>query len=264
MTVVNSYQEQLRQNRLKSGKLDSEILSPAVLAWRIERSKEIYQYDSCYDYLSEIKEYYINEHEQERKVNKCQCTGYELFAETFINRGINCTTNIHKLAHTYWLSMHYNKFLKNYKQPTMMGLKHLWITFNFSDKLLVPEVVLEMERILGLALWRDTTLTYCYEYNTGEDKSHPHVHMLIQLKRTGTIKKTEIIEKVFQKKGLDKKLNLNIKFSWATDFAWKCNTVEYHLAYLNGKKIDDKIENCDVDKLWRQQNNLENVYVLER
>lgn len=244
-----NYQQELHQNRLAK---NSEM-SPMKIEWRVYKEQH-YKYDDCYDYASELIPWEVKQFEMDHPKMKGD-------AENAIMSYLNePREQPHYFIYTLWLSHKYKYFAKNWKPKDDDGLNFMHITFNFSDKISVNDVILEMTRIVNLSIFDKCKLTYCYEYYT-EKGAHPHVHMLVELKRTGTINPSTMEQKVFQKKSLREVMNYNYKLSWARSGKDRCDKRAVILAYVSGNKIEEKSENTVKDKLWRKQYNLEDLYI---
>lgn len=161
-----------------------------------------------------------------------------------------------------WLSHKYKYFKKNWKPNQDEGLGYMHLTFNFKPETEAVEFVLDMARITNLAIFDDCKLTYCYEY-FGSKGEHPHVHMLVELNRTGTISMSTIEQKVFQDKKVKEYMSIKYQFSWAKKYQHFCRPRSVHLAYIQGHKIPSKMSQVAQDKLWRSENNLEDIYIRE-
>lgn len=243
-----NYEQQLLHNRGVEGD---------VPEWKAEwEALKIgnYKYDPTYDYLAEFRNRYIKE--MDNQYGKGE--GLLIFNGLFFSD--ETSTDKHRLAYVYWLDYKYADFRREWSPKEKDGLNYLYITFNFAKYMPVCIVQLEMERIINLSIFKDCKLTYCYEYYT-EDGFHPHVHMLVELKRTGHIKPCDLKQKIFQKKGLDTVLNINYKLSWASSYKDRTSKRAVHIAYCNGMKIEKKQENCEKDEKWRQEHNLEKIYI---
>lgn len=167
---------------------------------------------------------------------------------------------IKKRIYGEWL-FHKKKFFKKNWKPNQedKGLGYMHLTFNFHPDTDINVFKLDMSRIVNLAVFDDCNLTYSYEYY-GSNKCHPHCHMLVELTRTGTKSKSTIEEKVFQMKKLKEYMSIQFQFSWANKDSFKVRSRAVTLAYIQGKKTEDKIEQVEKDKLWRQLNNIEDIY----
>lgn len=246
-----TYTQELNNNRLAAG-------SPPNPCWDefyiLLQSK--YKYDPCYDYATEVLPHLTAEYKQ------WGIEYYELAARNTLYEKINPAISLHRRAYFYWWDMKYTQFKKAWKPKDTDGLNFIWLTLNFSDKVSINDIIIETTRVVNLAVFKNTKISYCYEYYT-EKGCHPHVHMLIEMNTTGTIKPSTMSEKIFQKKSLREIMNINYKLSWANDIKDRTQKRAIHLAYLNGMKIEKKQENCEKDKLWRIQNNLEELYIKE-
>lgn len=245
-----TYSEELRRNR----ELLSVPPSPCYEEFKLLKINGKYKYDECYDYAQDVLPWLVNEYK------KLGLTDYEVCARNTLFEKINPNISLHKRSYQYWTDMKWQEFQKDWKPKDTDGLNFVWLTLNYSDKLSVQDIVIETTRISNLALFKQTKITYCYEFYT-EKGSHPHVHMLIEMKTTGTIKPSTLTEKIFQKKSLREVMNINYKLSWASDIKDRTQKRAIHIAYLNGMKIDKKQDYCDLDKQWRIENGLEELYI---
>lgn len=243
------YLQQLQANRQQAG-LEP---NPWLAEWQLLRSTK-YVYNPTYDYLSEIRDRYIREYDYPKG------NGILVFNAVFFEKYDSPRPDKHLTAYNFWLNYKYQDFRINWKPKDNDGLNFLFITFNFSPKITINDVKLEIDRIINLPIFNDCKLTYCFE-NYTESGEHPHVHMLVELKRTGSLSFSTIKQKIFQKKSLSEIMNINIKMSWAKDYNDRTQKRAVHLAYLSGNKIEKKQEDCEKDKLWRSVNNLNDLYI---
>lgn len=246
-----NYQQELTQNRLAN----NLELSPVKAEWRLYKESH-YKYDECYDYATELIPWMISEFEREQP-------RFKQDAELAVRNQINePRENAHYFIYMLWLGYKYKHFVKNWKPKSNDGLNFMHVTFNFSDKISVNDMLLEITRIVNLSIFDKCKMTWTYEYYT-EKGAHPHVHMLIELNRTGTINPSVMEQKVFQKKSLREVMNYKYKLSWARDYKDRCDNRAVIIAYITGNKIESKSENVEKDKLWRKINNLDEIYIKE-
>lgn len=226
------------------------------------------QYDPTVNYFSLVVE-------QEILIDKKSILSQ---GETFINQWLStglkdCYEVLDKTDeyvkekyYKWYLANSYEKWSKNYKLNSNTvqdeGLNFMFVTLNFKQGTDIKMVMVDTSRILGLPILANTKITYTYE-NYTNTSNHPHVHCLIELKRTGTISLSSILEKIYQHKKLRDYLAVDVKMSWAKDYEKRCQKRSICLAYVLGNKIDKKIENSENDKLWRIEHNLEQYYVKE-
>lgn len=248
------YDRQLEQNRLAAGLTPQ----PWQAEWQVLLSSK-YAYDPTYDYVGEggTLARLTNEYKRQGIHDDPVVAARNVLISQPTQES---NVNKHKLAWVYWIDYKKKDFIKDWKPRDDQGLNYMWLTFNFKDDTPILIVLQDMARIINLPIFSRCTLTYCYEYY-GEAGTHPHVHMLVELKRTGTIPFSSIEDKVFQMKKLREYLNIKYKFSWAKDFEKRCQKRAVIHAYLDGDKIDKKVTNSLKDKLWRQENNLEDKYI---
>lgn len=160
-----------------------------------------------------------------------------------------------------WLSHKYKLFKKNWKPEGNKdsGLGYMVLTFNFKPETDIQVVKGDIARIVSLAIFDDCNLTYGFEYY-GSENCHPHCHMLVELTHTGTKSKSTIDQKVFQDKKLREYMTIRYQFSWARKDSFKVRSRAVSLAYVQGKKTEDKMEQVEKDKIWRKLNDLEDTY----
>lgn len=246
-----NYRQQLAHNRN-----EDPVTPDWMLEWNTVKIDK-YRYDPTYDYLFDIKYRYIAE--ADRDYGKGQ--GSAIYNAVFFCD--ETKSDKHKLAYNFWLDYKYQDFRRDWKPKDVDGLNYLFITFNFSPAVSISDIKLEMARIVNLAIFDRCKLTWCYEFYTGEG-SHPHIHMLVELKHTGTLKVSELKQKVFQKKSLTEIMNINYKLSWAKEYKDRTKKRAVHLAYLSGMKAEEKQDNCERDKQWRIDNQLEEIYIKDK
>lgn len=233
-------------------------------SWLIEKEKEEYKYNPTYDYLYEGEVYkkLVNYYKFVMKYPNPE----EVVQSIFFTVPEFYDVNKHKLSWVYWIDYKRDEFRKNWKPTNNNGLAYLWLTWNFKHDTSIEKVKIEIDRITNHSIFSKCKLTYCYEFHT-EKGSHPHVHMLVELKRTGTINPSDIKDKLFTKNLLKihSKEAFKYLYSWATGkyIDKRCKNKDIYLAYLSGNKKNEKENNCDNDKNWRQLNNLENLYIKE-
>lgn len=241
-----------------------------------------YKYDPCYNYFTEA--YAAACAENKRQIDRiddaefaclfkermfsykvhttpCNCSN-QLFCD---NRRPLTSEEIKMRVYKEWLSYKYKDFKKNWKPAKNDGLNYLWLTFNFKDTTSVEVVKRDITRIVNHKIFDKCKLTYCYEYYTSEG-SHPHVHMLVELRRTGTIAPSDLKDDIINKvKGLNKYLSITYYYSWATgkQIEKRCKSRDIYNAYIDGNKKLLKNNNCDKDKEWRLLNQLEDKYIKE-
>lgn len=247
-----TYSEELRQNRANA----SLPPNPCYEEFKLLKLNGCYKYDPCYDYATEVLPSLIVDYKRYGLDEPDKAARLTLYEK------INPDISLHNRAYEYWTDMKWRQFKKDWKPKDTDGLNFLWITLNYSDKITISDVLIETVRIINLPIFKQTKITYCFE-NFTDAGSHPHVHMLVEMKTTGCISFSKIYEKVFQKKSLREIMNINIKMSWAKDVKDRTQKRAVHLAYLNGMKIEKKQEHCELDKQWRQENNLEDIYIKE-
>lgn len=251
-----NYDDRLKFNREQQG----EVEEPWRVQWNILKETDEYKYDPTYDYLHEggVLKRTINVYKRDDYADP------ELVA-----RSVFLTTSgvvdKHKLAYVYWLDYAAADFKKDWKPNKVSeGLAYLWLTWNFKSDASLADVKFQIDRIVNHSIFSKCKITYTFEFYTDKG-SHPHVHMLVELKRTGNINPSDIKDKIFSKE-LKKIITVegfNYLYSWATGkyIEKRCKSKEIYFAYLSGNKKENKNENCDKDKEWRQLNNLENLYI---
>lgn len=251
-----NYQQQLQQNRLANG----NELSALTIEWRLYRDQH-YAYDPTFDYFPETFKRLSQELKRDGVSN------YEAVARATLTDS-NTTfwrdRDPHYVVYLYYLPYMYQDFKRNWKPRETDGLNYMWLTLNFPPHTVtIPEIQLEILRIVNLPVFKNCTLTYNYEF-FGEGKGHPHIHMLVELNKTGTISISTLKAVIFQKKSLKSIMNLNYKMSWAKEYQDRTEKrAVYKQAYLLGLKTESKMESCEKDKEWRKINNLEELYIKE-
>lgn len=208
-------------------------------------------YDPDYDYLPETYPYMI------RFFKQCnpRSDDVELAVRNTLWETPPKDGDYHKRVYNWWLGYKREQFLKTWKPRDNDGLNYLFITLNYASDLPISQVSDETNRIINLPIFSNCKITYCFEYYT-DNGCHPHVHMLVELKRTGTLSMSVILDKIYQKKTLKPILKVDIKMSWAAQINKRAQKRAVCLAYVTGQKIDGKQENVEKDKQWRQINNI--------
>lgn len=252
-----SYDDQLRINREQHG----QELEPWRVEWNILKQTDEYKYDPTYDYLYEGNVF-------KRTVNQFKRDDYQdpeaTVRSMFFEEN---TVDKHKLAWVYFMDYARDDFRKNWKpNQVSQGLSYLWLAWNFKPDAPMSDVKKQIERIVNHSIFSKCKLTYNFEFHT-DSGTHPHVHMLVELKRTGNINPSDIKDKIFTQelKKIHSVDAFTYYYSWATGkyIDKRCKSKDIYLAYLSGNKKESKNENCEKDKLWRQLNSLENLYIKE-
>lgn len=244
--------------------------------WEIYKSTH-YKYDPTYNYFSDALALGLKENKylpdkldeqdyialfNERMFHTrlhnptCKC-GYPIFCDKWVTPDMEYIK--HKIYMEY-LSFKYKQFKRDWKPKDNEGLGYMFITLNYAPSYPIREVVLDTTRIVNLSILKQSKIMYCYEYNTGQG-AHPHVHMLVELQRTGTVALSSFMDDVYKKQGLKENLKIDYKFSWAKDYKKRCRNRAICQAYILGNKIEEKVENVENDRLWRTNNNLEEYYI---
>lgn len=174
---------------------------------------------------------------------------------------------VNKKCYDNWIMFRKKQFVKDWKPVTYdQGLNYYWITLNFKPETSISKVKPLVDKFCNLSIFENSCIRYCYEYYT-KTGHHPHVHMLVELSRTGTIKPSDVVQKAFQISGWKSVMGnpeqIDIKFSKGKDKKRARPRAELD-AYLAGKKGNKKKSNCALDKAFRLANSLENLYVISR
>lgn len=245
-----NYQQELHLNRLAA----NQELTPMKAEWRVYKEQHL-KYDPCYDYYAEVYPWELKAFERDHPEHKANAEPAVL---AFLSEP---REQPHYFIYSLWLSHKYKHFKRDWKPSSQdEGLNFLHITFNFSNKISVTDVLLEMTSIVNNAIFKNCKLTWTYEYYTNKGE-HPHVHMLVELKRTGTISPSTLKQKIFAKQSLKEIMNIKYKLSWAKEYKDRCDKRAVILAYITGNKIEEKSEDVNKDKEWRKINNLEELYI---
>lgn len=263
---MNAYLQSLGQN---------DVLNQEWEVYKLSNFK----YDPTYNYYEPALEFALRENkispnrvpdedvrslyqarffERKKHRESCCCDGPVIFCD---NRRDLTADEIKYCIYQDYLSYQYKYFKKNWK-PVVKdeGLKYMMITLNYADDLSINEVVLETARILNLPILKPSTITYTYEM-FGSKGTHPHVHALVELKRTGTVAMSSFLDDVYKKKALKGKLHVDFQFSWAKEFRKRCRSRAECRAYCTGHKAPEKMKYVEKDKLWKKENNLEEFYI---
>jgi len=75
---------------------------------------------------------------------------------------------------------------------------------------------------------------------------HPHIHIIMEVPK---MRPGILVTKIFQTAGMSKVV-------LSRNFIDVKPCEEYHYKYLEGNKIEEKMECCEKDKLWREQNQI--------
>lgn len=116
-----------------------------------------------------------------------------------------------------------------------IGLNHQ--TFNVKDFLKSINVLFRKSFVLSAE-----GVFEIYRTN-GE---HPHVHIIMEVPK---MRPGMVVTKIFQTAGMS-------KIVLSRNFVDVKPCEEYHYKYINGEKIEEKMECCEKDKLFREKNNI--------
>lgn len=249
--------------------LDANYVSNDVVRsqWTIKLSTDQdLVYDRTRDYLQEVCQMAAKEEKRNGNLDRDVDWHRNFFKSMYFDNPKYTPQYIHESLHKNWFLVHkyeqFKKELLNKNNQKDDGLYYLWLTFNFSPTISVARMVSEIDLIKNHRMFDKCKLTYCYEYYT-ENGFHPHCHMLVELNRTGTLPGATVnqnVMKVTSRKGI---LAIDYKMKDATKYEKRAQPRSHYHAYLSGNKIEDKQKSVEKDKVWRNENNLEPVYVHE-
>lgn len=250
-------------------------------AWEQKKNTD-YKYDRYYDYYKECEQYENNlykkgQYSQNGRLDNDTYLAFQLMLKQ-IYFGINenaagenfkpmpdfAETHF-KRHYKNWLYFKYTEFKKDYllSRKTNTGLPYYWITLNFNKDAPVDMVMYHVKRFVTFNILRNCIISYCIEYFT-DTGGHPHAHILIEMNRTGLLKPSQLKQLFFQDKSIKKYMSnetgFDYKYSRGKDEKRARPREELKL-YLNGCKKEKKEENCEKDKEWRLEHNIENIYV---
>lgn len=154
----------------------------------------------------------------------------------------------------------YKKFKKNWKPKQDDGLGYMWLTINFAPSVTIHDAQIHASAIFNLKIFARSKITYCYEFH-GSGKGHIHIHALVELKHTGRIGFSALKDDILKAKSRQGKLNIYLKMSWAKKYEDRTDNRAVYNAYMEGNKVEDKLENIELDKIWRKENNLQELYI---
>jgi len=138
------------------------------------------------------------------------------------------------------------KVLGELSIATSSSTRH-FVTIGFNHQTWsVASCVAVIKRIMALDWIDNATAVFELHRENGE---HPHCHFLIDTKFT----KSKILEKLWAVKDI-KKIVLQKSF-----IDYKV-AQDYHVKYINGDKIENKMPYVEKDILWRQENNIEQLF----
>lgn len=250
-------------------------------AWEQKKNTD-YKYDRHYDYYKDCEQYENNLYKQGKYSQNgrldndtylaFQCMLKQIYFGINENAsGVNFKP-IPDFAETHfkrhyknWLFFKYQEFKKEYQlsRKTNSGLPYYWFTLNFADDTPVDIVMYHVKRFVTFKELRNCIMTYNFEFYT-EKGGHPHAHILVEVHRTGLLKPGQLQQLFFQdssvKKYMRNEAAFDYKYSRGKDDKRARPREELKL-YLNGCKKEKKEENCEKDKEWRLEHNIENIYV---
>lgn len=241
---------------------NAEMIAQRKQDWE-EYQKSNLKYDDAKPYFNYVIEQEIALDRKEQKPNGAPWVQAYL-CETLRHAyevSLKDDAFVKKKYYDWYVANERTEWRKKWKPNDVQdqGLNFMFITLNYKQGTPVDKVLLDTSRIINLPVLSNSKITYTYE-NYTDTGSHPHVHCLIELNRTGTVSMSKLLEKIYQDKKLKDYLAVDVKFSWAKDFTKRCQKRSVCLAYLSGNKIDNKLENSDLDKIWRIENNLDDIY----
>lgn len=249
------------------------------LAWKEKKNTE-YKYNRNYDYWTDIQRFEEEEYKKGvyshngRTDNDTRASFEAMLKQIYFGINEDCygcnfkpipsPEEVHYKRHYMnWLSFKYKLFKKEFSSRKDDGY-YYWITLNFKPNTPIKKCVSHTERFVSLSCLKGCKMTYCYEYYT-KSENHPHAHILIEVvDRTGGLNTAELRQKFFSnaeaktymtEEAFDYKSSNAVKFNKRTRPKAELNM------YLMGAKIPEKAGRCELDKQWRLENNIENVYV---
>jgi len=138
------------------------------------------------------------------------------------------------------------KYISDMNLEMVPVTKH-FVTIGFNHQTWsVATCVAVIKRILALSWIDNATAVFELHRENGE---HPHCHFLIDTKFT----KSKILEKLWAVRDI-KRIVLQKAF-----IDYKV-AQPYHVKYIHGDKVEEKMPFVEKDKLWRQQNNIEQLF----
>lgn len=167
---------------------------------------------------------------------------------------------IKKRVYNDYIYHMYKKFKKEWKPKQDAGLGYMWLTINFAPSVTIHEAQVHASAIFNLKIFDRSTITYCYEFH-GSGKGHIHIHALVELKHTGKVSFSALKDDILRARSRQGKLNIYLKMSWARKYEDRCDHRAVYHAYIEGNKTEDKLENIELDKIWRNENNLQEKYI---
>jgi len=127
--------------------------------------------------------------------------------------------------------------------------KNWWfMTVGFDDKIItIPDLIKYHNKVMKTKniIFEKFVIENFRKNDDGEIYEHKHIHYLIK----SDLRKGEIIDRIFKKceKGLASRNFVDLKND---------DTFENKLKYILGEKRKEKLECVEMDKKWRQENNI--------
>lgn len=134
----------------------------------------------------------------------------------------------------------------------------LFITIGFDDKVINPsKMVWAIEKIKKIKKMNYTFFRYVHEKfrkdKDGQIYEHHHTHILVRTDKY----KSDFIDQAFR--FLSPIINGQKNYIDVKTPKDKCGTFSQKLKYIEGDKQTAKLECCDLDKVWRNKNGLEEI-----
>lgn len=119
-----------------------------------------------------------------------------------------------------------------------------FVTIGFNHQTFTPKAALTAVNAVFRKSFVNSAEGVFEFYRTNGE--HPHIHIIMEVPK---MRCGMLVTKIFQSAGMSK-IVLSRNFIDVKE----CQL--YHYDYLEGNKIEEKMECCEKDKLWREQNNL--------
>lgn len=124
--------------------------------------------------------------------------------------------------------------------------KEWFVTLGFKDDI----QLLDFQRWIEKFMKKDTVIKLKGKYEIHTDKGyHPHFHMELQM----NYKQSKVIQYIWESAGIKKILE-------SRNFIDVKPKKSYHEDYLDGFKTDEKIENVEKDRTFREKHNIPEFY----
>ena len=235
---MNNYYEKLAElNNVSGDKIKTD--------WETFKKLNNLNYNAEHDYFIEIVEY---EYKTDYKAR-----GYDLektlmiFKSLFFEKEWTFEQTQHYL-YDWWISSRYQEFKKTWSPIKAPPCYFVTVGFNHQTWSVSSCVVAIKNILASKQVQNDSYGVFELHRANG---LHPHVHFKIVLGKH--LRPSKVAEFIFRTRDVSK---VCLKQSFIDVKPW----LPCHENYLMGDKQEDKLQYCDLDKIWRETNQIPHIF----